>query len=109
MYLNENVIKQGLAKKGVPASLMCKEIGFSQPSLYRFYASGNIRKSNAQKIIEYLNLENVKIETNTNVSNASDERENGAFERLLKRIEELTIENYMLRMKTGKFEGVSFC
>ena len=58
MQLNESTIKQALKNRKTTAYTMCKDINFSEPSLYRFYKSGCIRPLNEKKIREYLGIIN---------------------------------------------------
>ncbi|MDI9874629.1 hypothetical protein [Flectobacillus rivi] len=104
MELTREMIKETLRKRNMTELEFCESVGYSQPSLHRFYNSGNIRAKNARKIIQFLELnDNEKEETQFKSSSNVDD--SGVLERLLRRIEELTIENYTLKKELGKCES----
>lgn len=114
MELTKEIIRDAIRKKGISELEFCDKVNYSPASLYRFYQSGQIRNKNAKRIIDFLELEksNEAIETlkesktQTKVyQNANDET---MFDRLLRRIEELTVENFTLKRELGKFSSVSF-
>lgn len=111
MELTKEIVKEGIKKKGLTELEFCKSVDYSQPSLHRFYNSGQIRVKNARKIIEFLELEEKKTEQKvikTQFEEKVNISETSMFERLLKRLEELTIENFTLKRELGKFRPVSF-
>lgn len=108
MELNEQVIKEALRKKGVTAKDMCKEIGLSETALYRFYANGGMRVSTEKKIKDFLNISLVDSDEKISNANAVVNAEHSLVESLLNRIQELSIENFRLREKLGKFDSTLF-
>lgn len=108
MNLNEKIIREALRSKGITAQQMCKDIELTEPSLYRFYKSGRMRTVNERKIKEYLGLdiEETKETKDENVSSVSQDL--SVVDKLLKRIEELSLENYLLKSKLGKFDSTLY-
>lgn len=114
MELTKEIIRDAIRKKGISELEFCDKVNYSPASLYRFYQSGQIRNKNAKKIIDFLELEKssevttTKEETKTTTKvyqNANDET---MFDRLLRRIEELTVENFTLKRELGKFDSTLF-
>ncbi len=104
MELTKQMVKDAIKKKKITELELCKAVNYSQPSLHRFYNSGQIRAKNARRIIEYLELEDIN-DTKTQVKSSENLGDHGMFERLLKRVEELTIENFTLKKELGKFDS----
>ncbi|MDI9878926.1 hypothetical protein [Flectobacillus longus] len=105
MELTKEMIKDAIKRKGITELELCNAVGYSQPSLHRFYSSGKIRARNAKKIIEFIE-QDAKNTNNTQVERSIPDT--GMFDRLIKRIEELTIENFTLKKELGKFDGAYF-
>lgn len=114
MELNEQLIKESLRKKGVTAKTMCKTIGLTETSLYRFYQNGGMRVSTEKKIKEYLGLnasesvEEVKYNDVLSGVAPGPGVDTNLVDRLLKRIEELSIENFRLKEKLGKYDSTLY-
>lgn len=107
MELTKEIVKQGIKSKGLTELEFCEAVNYSQPSLHRFYNTGQIRVKNARKIVEFLELEEEKA-IKTQVKEVVNASETGMFERLLRRIEELSVENFTLKRELGKFNPVPF-
>lgn len=111
MELNELVIKQALLNKGVSAKQMCKEINFSEPSLYRFYLNGNMRESNKKKIRDYLGLDTATNHQTQVLQSINDSQGTALYWRekyfdVMQTVNDLTNTIQMLRL--GKRKPVSF-
>jgi transcriptional regulator with XRE-family HTH domain len=108
MELNEAIIREALKKKGVTAKDMCVSIGLTEPSLYRFYKNGGMRVSTEKRIKEYLGIDTDV--TNDYTSNVPDNISNDSsmVDKLLKRIEELSVEVFILKKQLGKYDSTLF-
>ncbi len=106
MQLNEQIIKESLRRNSVTAKQMCSDIGLTETALYRFYKSGGMRVSTQKKIVEYLGLD--EHESVVNLESNSSLVDTNLVDRLLRRIEELTLENYVLKSKLGKCDSTLF-
>lgn len=114
MNYQEKVVRQALIRKGVSISQMCKDLEYTDVSLYKFFNTGSIRPRNKVKIMEYLNLTNEDfIETkpeSKEINNKELTQSSGYSEfvtNLLNRIEEQAVEIFTLKRQLGKFRGTS--
>lgn len=113
MNFREQVIKQALIRKGVSAKKMCLDIGYSDVSLYKYYENGVIRDKNKAKIMQYLDLKEddfiqhkKQSEQKANLPMFQTSYNADFFDKLIQRIEVLTIENFTLKTQLGKFSGI---
>ena len=105
MQLTELTIKQALLIKKVSAKQMCKDINLSEPSLYRFYQSGNMRKSTESKIREYLSIDSMELpKKQVSLSYDSVDYWKGLYEEERRKVS--TLVNTIQSLSLGKFKPV---
>lgn len=100
------IFEEGLRKKGITAKELVNAVKISEAGYYRALRTNKIRNSTYKVITDYLQIDTQQTIKNTaeNKSNAVDDGIS-LYNMLLKRVEELTIENWTLKRELGKFNS----